>query len=421
MIAKYIANGEFGLEKETLRVDEKGFLSHTKHPFQNNPSIERDFCENQTEIITGVGNNVDEVYSQLESLHEAVVKKIYSLESGKEYLWPFSNPPYVKNEEDIPIATFAEELKEKEIYRNYLSEKYGKKKMLFSGIHLNFSFSDECLKHLFELSGETSFRVFKDNLYLQLAKKVTKYSWLIVYLTAASPLMDGSFLKDEDIGKDILSKYASARCSEIGYWNEFIPVLSYETLDEYVSSIQSYVDAGKLYSSAELYHPVRLKPRGAHSLENLRESGVNHIELRMLDLNPLSPIGIIKEDLYFIHLLITYLMHLDDISFDGDEQIMAINNVKKAALYDEKQILLDIGIGQKKNIVVEAKKILENIEKFYENSTLVYAKDVVSYQKRKLLNPEERYAVKIRNIFCDKYVEKGMSQAKKYAEGIVNR
>ena len=37
-------DGNFGLEKESLRVDEKGFLAHTSHPFLENKNIDRDFC-----------------------------------------------------------------------------------------------------------------------------------------------------------------------------------------------------------------------------------------------------------------------------------------------------------------------------------------------------------------------------------------
>lgn len=111
---------------------------------------------------------------------------------------------------------------------------------------------------------------------------------------------------DTAIGKDIITPYSSARCSEIGYWNDFIPVLKYNTLTNYICSIQKYVDKELLKSVSELYYPIRLKPHGENSLENLESSGVNHIEFRMLDLNPLSPTGIIKDDIdFYICLLFT--------------------------------------------------------------------------------------------------------------------
>ena len=79
--------------------------------------------------------------------------------------------------------------------------------MLFSGIHFNFSFSDELLKYAYNNKKEKSFRDFKSNLYLELAKKVTKYSWFLVYITAASPMMDASFINEKEIGKNVKSKY----------------------------------------------------------------------------------------------------------------------------------------------------------------------------------------------------------------------
>ena len=56
-IKQHMLEGKFGLEKESLRVTTKGFLSHTKHPFVGEPHMERDFCENQTELITGVADS----------------------------------------------------------------------------------------------------------------------------------------------------------------------------------------------------------------------------------------------------------------------------------------------------------------------------------------------------------------------------
>ena len=112
-IKKNIFNGEFGLEMESLRVDEKGFLSHTKHPFDGNTHIDRDFCENQVELITNVCYSVQDLYDEITGLRSKVMTELKNLEFGSEYLWQFSNPPYVKGEEDIPIASFSGELKEK--------------------------------------------------------------------------------------------------------------------------------------------------------------------------------------------------------------------------------------------------------------------------------------------------------------------
>ena len=110
-----------------------------------------------------------------------------------------------------------------------------------------------------------------------------------------------------------------------------------------MSSIEEYIEQGQLKEAAELYYPVRLKPAGENSLSHLREKGVNHIELRVFDLNPLSPVGIMKEDLQFIHLFLLYLMSLEDREFESFEQMMAIKNEKRAARYEERRIWIETG------------------------------------------------------------------------------
>ncbi|MCD8326821.1 MAG: NAD/NADP octopine/nopaline dehydrogenase family protein [Lachnospiraceae bacterium] len=73
-LAKLLLSGSFGLEKESLRTDEAGFLSHTPHPFMDNPNIVRDFCENQTEINTSVQPSPHAVVAELER-HTRTIQK----------------------------------------------------------------------------------------------------------------------------------------------------------------------------------------------------------------------------------------------------------------------------------------------------------------------------------------------------------
>ena len=70
-----------------------------------------------------------------------------------------------------------------------------------------------------------------------------------------------------------LQKYSSPRCGKNGYWNDFIPFLDYGTRQEYADSIAFYVKSGQLKEVSELYYPVRLKPKGENSLEQLKKTG----------------------------------------------------------------------------------------------------------------------------------------------------
>ncbi len=316
---EYIRQAEFGIERESLRVNADGTLAQTSHPFESHKNIDRDFCENQIEIIGDVFTDPQKLNDQLMALQQYINTK---LKENGELLWPFSNPPRISGEDEIPVAEYTGHLQNKSVYRQYLAQKYGKIKMLFSGIHLNFSFPELLLKTAFAQSKETNFIAFKNNIYLRLASKLTQYAWLVVYLMAASPVSDGTIGTNSNV-------YSSIRCSDKGYWNHFIPLLNYSDLESYVRSIQKYIDDGNLRSVSELYYPVRLKPRGANTLESLLQNGINHLELRVIDVNPLSPTGIFVEDIRFIHLLMLYLVSLPEMEFTDTEQIKAIRNIKE--------------------------------------------------------------------------------------------
>ena len=416
MIKEYLYRGNFGLERESLRIDGAAHLSHTLHPFKGIKNIDRDFCENQIEIITDVYKSVDDLYSGIENLHSYVVKRLYNLESGREYLWPFSNPPYVLNDDDIKIAHFDPPLESKNDYRKYLSVKYGKRKMLYSGIHFNFSFSGDMLRKAAKECGN-DICSFKNSVYLNLAKYMTRYSWLIVYLTAASSVRDGSLICSGITGEDITDNLASPRCSSIGYWNDFIPILDYSNLSDYIKSIEKYVDNGMLREPAELYYPVRVKPVGQNRIENLREKGINHIEIRTIDLNPLVRTGIDIRDIEFIYLMIAYFASLDSFSFREEDQINAIRDIKKAARYDDTKISVSSFNGSE-NIRDAAAIFLDEIGVFYESMDNKRAIDVIEFQRKKTECPSARYAVKVRELYGNNYVMKGLELVRKYAEEI---
>ena len=85
-----LLRGNFGIERETLRVNEDGKLALTKHPevFEckiTHPYITTDLSESQIELITPTLHTLEEVYSFLNSIYD-----ITALELKDEYLWPQS-------------------------------------------------------------------------------------------------------------------------------------------------------------------------------------------------------------------------------------------------------------------------------------------------------------------------------------------
>ena len=412
LLREHLYSGSFGLERETLRVDRKGRLSQIAHPFGDEAHISRDFCENQVEIITPPTDSPHNAVESLHALHRKAAAKLLSLPTGQEVLWPFSNPPFITGEDEIPIADFRGGQSEKTVYREYLARKYGKKKMLFCGIHCNFSFHESLLQAGFEESGMKTFRAYKDAVYLTLAQRLLEYGWLIVWLTAASPVSDPSLFEKGIDG----SRYASPRCGDVGYWNDFVPVLNYASIEQYTESIWRYIKEGSIVSPSELYYPIRLKPKGENRLDHLRLNGVNHIELRMLDVNPLTSVGIFEEDIAFIQLLILWLMSLEGSELDEESQKNAVNNIKNAALYDEERIFIENN-GEKTPIREAAAKVLRDMRDLFlsvDAQEEVFA--LLDYQQKKTEDAHNRYAVKIREQYGENYTAKGLALAKKYAE-----
>ena len=102
-----IISGNFGIEREALRVDESGNLATTDHPeiFGDkvlNPYITTDFSESQVEVITPALDKIEETYSFLKALYDIV-----ALEIGDEILWPQSMPCFIPEDDEIPVAKYS--------------------------------------------------------------------------------------------------------------------------------------------------------------------------------------------------------------------------------------------------------------------------------------------------------------------------
>ena len=433
-VARHLGSGKIGLEKESLRITKEGFMTQTRDPFVDVPCIVRDFCENQTEINTPVQNNVHDAMECLDKCTKRIRETLRGLPEP-ELLWPFSNPPYIRREADIPVAQYEGEEREKTDYRNYLADRYGKYKMTFSGIHFNYSFSEELLRAEYEVrqavGGESnvlaengiaggaknSYKEFKNAFYVSLAAKALTYNWLIVAATAASPLLDCSYVEKEKWGSDVFNGMGSTRCSELGYWNFFTPVLDYGSLEAYADSVRNYISYGLIKSSSELYFPIRLKPPGKYDIGRLRDEGVSHIELRMIDLNPLTPVGLDERDAEFIRLLLIYLAALPDREFPARDQIQAIQNTKNAARYDLKTVNIVLPGEESTDAVSAALRVINDMRQFYRGieADMGEVEQVLQYQSDKFEDPEKRYAWQMRREYSGGFVEKGLELARKYA------
>jgi len=427
-IAKLLLTGNFGIERETLRVKEDGRMSHLPHPFNpDNSHIVRDFCENQVEINTSVKTSTQEVFNELKSHHEEILDILSKLPE-KETVWLSSNPPFIENEEDIPVAKFFGKSSDKTAYREYLSNKYGRYKMAFSGIHFNYSFSGNLLRKNFEIeTGITiekgketpQYRQHCDNLYLNLAENSLKYAWIIVALTAASPLLDGSFFASGAKNTTLFSGMSSVRCSELGYWNFFVPTLDYSSINNYADSIERYVKQGLISAPSELYYPIRLKPKGKNLLSTLRLSGINHIELRSIDLNPLTEYGININDIDFFQLFLTYIASTPYKKLSENDQVQAVQNIKSAAHFDIINTKILYPMQRALSIKDAVFEFLDKMQCFFsqidtgENQHIF---DVIDFQRKKFSDPENfNYARLVLKKYSGDFAQKTLK------ESILNR
>jgi glutamate--cysteine ligase len=415
---KLLFSSAIGLEKENIRVHEDGNFVETPHPFGDkarHPFILTDFSESQVEIGTEVCANPDQVYDQLENLHDIVTTTVAVEYPEPEYLWPMSNPPIISDEARIPVAKFEGEAHSKETYREYLAAKYGKKIMLYCGIHYNFSFDERLISRLHQLLGrQDDIQHLRSELYLTMAKNCYLYSWFPVVMTAASPIFHETFIDDgKEVGGGRFLGYSSMRNSKYGYWNKSEIILDYKNLDSYISSIVSTVRAGDLYSSSEFYTPVRLKPKGKYLMKNLRENGVNHIELRMFDLNPLDKNGMSKSDMELMEYFLLYLATKPDFDYTPQWQRTAHENHVASAAYDITSV--DIVLPERtESLQKAALRLLDEMAEFYREIDVPQAQKALSIARQRIENPELLYSHRVyREIEKQGYVNFGIACAKK--------
>ena len=429
----YFIKANFGLEKENVRVTESGNLALTPHPKafgdrEKNAYIKTDFSESQLEMVTPVCNTLEEVYSFICNLNKVVSLEI--MKNG-EFLWPQSNPPILPREEEIPIAKLSN--REDELYRENLSYKYGKKKQVISGIHYNFSFKEEFIKLLYkELKVEKDFREFKDDIYLRMARNFQKYHWLLIYLTGASPVFHESYIDEikkdgEILGEDsyYIKDDTSLRNSSYGYKNKKDYYVSYNSIGEYASDIKNLVKDKEIQSIKEYYNPIRLKSLGSEDmLESLLHKGIDYLEVRLLDLDPLSIQGVSKETLYLVHLFMIYtlLKENKEITYKDQEEFFKNHDMVALKGRNEDAVIHENGVpvllkDKGREILSEMDEIVEIL--FSNNEEF---KNVIKRALEKINNPHDIISEKlIKDIKEEGYINFHMRLAKEYLNNFKNK
>lgn len=343
-----IAHGLKGVEKECLRITALGKIAQTPHPRAlgsalTHPYITTDYSEALLEFITPAFPNERETLSFLNDIHQLVYDNL-----PDELLLASSMPCAIEGDQSIPIANYGTSNigMMKHIYRRGLGYRYGRSMQAIAGVHFNYSFPEALWPVLRDLrKNRSTLQDFISESYFSTIRNLQRWSWIVLYLFGASPAICKSFLCDrKSFYKDFeeFDPYTfykpfatSLRMSDIGYKNDTQAQLkvSYNSLGEYVESLTRAIETphpefqeigicvngeyrqlndsilqieNEYYSSAR---PKQIAQSGEKPTLALKRRGVRYIEVRSLDIELFSEIGISEERLLFLEaLLLTCLL-----------------------------------------------------------------------------------------------------------------
>ena len=365
-------NGNFGLEKEGLRATLPFDLASTMHPEslgdrEVNPHIKTDYGEAQPEIITPPLAPYTNAHNWLQSLS----KVLSACLPEDEYMWPFSVPCQLPEEQLINISMTTNP--ELTAYRQYTAARYGKKRQLVNGIHINYSFDERFLDRLFgEMKDFETVEILRDELYLKLASNFLRYQWLLIYLFGATPIaepdfFDSPFFKDKKLPTEPMR---SLRNSQFGFTNDPKVAVRYDSIGNYASDLQDAVATGILKKEREYYGDVRLRGK-VKDTSSLLEDGIQYLEFRSFDNDPYHISGLTVETLQFIHLFfLTMLLLPEKASPDETEKgndltklVAQENPLTRTAHYNEGLWLCEQMIA-----AVEALELADGYTELVENA-----------------------------------------------------
>ncbi|MEF1310849.1 glutamate--cysteine ligase [Vibrio mytili] len=384
-----------GVERETLRYRQDGHLATTPHPEGlgsafTNQWITTDFSESLLEFITPVSHDIPELIAQLKDIHHFTQTKM-----GDEKMWPLSMPCYVSSEDEINLAQYGSSnaAKMKTLYREGLKRRYGSLMQIISGVHFNFSFPESFWDALYGEQDEASRQEAKSAAYFALIRNYYRFGWLIPYFFGASPALCGSFIQGretdlpfESIGGTLyLPKSTSLRLSDLGYTNNAQSKLKigFNSIEQYLEGLNDAIhrpseefakigvkvdgeyrqlNSNILQIENELYAPIRPKrvaKSGEKPSEALKRAGVEYIEVRSLDVNPFSPVGVTEEQVRFLDMFLTWAALSDSEPMNNSDLACWRDNWNKVVVSGrEKGLMLQIGCqGERLSLQEWAKRV----------------------------------------------------------------
>jgi len=364
-----LQQGQIGLEKESLRVSPEGGVATTAHPSLlgsalMHPYITTDYSEALTEFITPPISSTPELLSFLRDTQVFAYQHL-----GDEILWAASMPCALTDGEHIPIAKYGRSNigAMKTVYRRGLGHRYGRMMQVISGVHYNYSLSEQFWSTYQEMMQDNRpSRDFIDDAYFGLIRNLQRFGWLIPYLFGASPAICKSFLNGCSTELQELDAFTyfepyatSLRMGDIGYTNSKEKGVgvkaNYNSLAGYISSLKHAIstpcplwakigvkvdgqyeqlNANILQIENEYYSTVRPKQMPAlyeMPFRALDQRGVRYVELRSMDVNLFDPVGVNENQVHFLESFMLFCLLQDSPPIDALEQQVNSSNLLKTA------------------------------------------------------------------------------------------
>jgi glutamate--cysteine ligase len=315
------------------------------------PYLTTDYSEALLEFVTPAYPTNWETIQFLCDSHSFVCQNL-----DGELLWAQSMPCVVNPDQELPVAAYGPSNvgQLKTIYRRGLGYRYGRAMQAIAGVHYNYSLPISFWEPFREQQKRTEvLDSFVSDQYMGLVRNYRRLAWLFIYLFGASPALCKTFCAE---GHEILEELepstwhgpfsTSLRMSDIGYRNKTqaelqisanslaaytaglaaavtTPSTDYERIGVRVDGEYRQLNANILQIENEYYSSIRPKPAAgsdAPPTVALRETGVEYVEVRTLDINVLDPVGVNQNQLRFAEAALIYCLLAESPPIDAAEQ-----------------------------------------------------------------------------------------------------
>ncbi|OZI13987.1 glutamate--cysteine ligase [Sodalis-like symbiont of Philaenus spumarius] len=394
-----------GVEREGLRINANGSLAQTPHPKSLGSAlthkwITTDFAEALLEFITPVDDDIDHMLTLLRDIHRYVARRL-----GDERMWPMSMPCFIDSAQTIKLAQYGSSNigRMKTLYREGLKNRYSALMQVIAGVHYNFSLPLAFWQAYAGIRDEASGKEAISAGYLRLIRNYYRFGWIIPYLFGASPGICPSFLngRKTDLpfvqapsGLIYLPYATSLRLSDLGYTNKSQSQLNitFNHLDEYVRGLKQatktlsadyqrmglqrdghylQLNTNVLQIENELYAPIRPKrvTRDDESPSDaLMRGGIEYVEVRSLDINPFSPVGVDEEQARFLDLFLIWCTLAEALGMSAEELRCTRTNWNRVILEGRKPgLMLGIDCGStEQSLTTLGKSLFSDLQRVAE-------------------------------------------------------